>query len=166
MNKRARFEVIVNYVLTFLTLAFIFMLLVYEFKAAEAYTSTLSGWDGLYALGFVLVYILMYIPTAIVLIVVFILMLCFTGGLLGRAKMQKIVNTGGELPQGKKYKKPSLIGLIVAKSIGVVAMAFGTYLCVFTNHATVISYIFYPTVTLLTLASVVTSCINHKKVKI
>lgn len=165
MNKRAKFEVISNYVLTFLTLVFIFMLLIYEFNMAESYADSLEGWDGLWALGFVLVYIILYIPTAIVLTVMFILMLCFTGKLLGRAKMQKILAQGGELPQGKKYKAPSLIGLIVVKIVACIVMCFGTYLAIGIEHASVISCIFYPAVTLLMLASVVVSCINHKKVK-
>ena len=165
MNKRTKFEIISNYVLTFLTLVFIFMLLIYEFNIMESYTETLEGFEGLYALGFVLVYIIMYIPMAIVLLVMFILMLCFSGGLLGRAKAKKLGDMGRELPQGAKYKAPSLVGLIVVKIIAVLVMAFATYMCAFAAHATVVSYIFYPVCTLLMLASVVVSCINHKKVK-
>ena len=165
MGKRTKFEVVSNYLLTFLTLVFIFMLLIYELNVMESYTETLEGFEGSYALGFVLVYIIMYIPMAITLLVMFILMLCFTGKLLGRAKMQKILSQGGELPQGKKYKAPSLVGLIVVKIIAVLVMAFATYMCAFAAHASVVSYIFYPVVTLLMLASVVVSCINHKKVK-
>lgn len=165
MNKRTKFEVISNYILTFLTLVFIFMLLIYEFSMAESYADSLEGVEGLWALGFVLVYIILYIPTAIALIVMFILMLCFSGTLLGRAKAQKIMLAGGELPQGKKYKAPSLVGLIIVKIITSILMGFGTYLAIGIEHATVVSYIFYPVCTLLMLASVVVSCINHKKVK-
>ena len=166
MNKRAKFEIIVGYALALLTVAFIFMLLVYEYKTAQDYTATLSGWESLYALGFALVYIIFYIPTALLLLVLFILTLCFTGGLRGRAKLQKIVSAGGELPQGVKYKAPSLVGLIVVKIIAVVAMLIGTIFVLTTDHVTAISYVFYPMATLLTLASAVVSCINHKKVKI
>ncbi len=164
MNKHVKFEVISGYVLAFLTLAFALMLFIYEFALGNAYADSLQGFDGLWAFGFVLVYIIMYVPTAIVLIIVFGLTLSFTGNLLHRAKAQKLL-LAGELSQDKKYKAPSLIGLIVVKIIGVVAMAFGAYLGVFSQYATVFSYVFYPTCALLTLASAVISCINHKKVK-